>query len=96
MQFLVTAYDYRVGALERRFTVREQHLKLLQELKEQKRCLYAARLENGNKSSIGSVMIFEYPTRKELDDMLATEPYIKNNVWDKIEIVPCVVADMFK
>lgn len=95
MQFLVTAYDCKFGGLDRRYDVREQHLKFLENLRQQKKCLYAARLEDEKKQAIGSVMIFEYTNREELDKMLTSEPYTKNKVWERIEIVPCVVADMF-
>src|SRR5260221_190572 len=95
MQFLVTAYDCKFGGLERRLAVREHHLKLIEELRQQKKCLYAARLEDENRQPIGSVMVFDYPSKKELDDMLATEPYTKSHAWERIEIIPCVVAEKF-
>ncbi len=96
MQFLVTAFDCKFDGLKRRLAVREQHLKLLNTLRQQKKCLYAARLEDEKKNPIGSVMIFDYPTRHELDEMIAEEPYTKNHAWERIEVIPCVVADMFR
>lgn len=95
MQFLVTAYDCKFGGKERRLAVRDQHLKLIEDLLQQKKCLYAARLENDNKQPIGSVMIFDYPSRGELDTMLAEEPYTKNHAWERVEVVHCVVAEKF-
>lgn len=95
MQFLVTAYDCKFGGLERRLAVREQHLQLIEELRQQKKCLYAARLEDENKQPIGSVMIFNYPSKKDLELMITEEPYTKNHAWERIEISPCVVAEKF-
>ena len=94
MQFLVTAFDYPDG-FERRMEVREKHLKLIEDLRVQGICLYAARLTDANDKSIGSVMIFDYPSRKDLDAMLKDEPYTKNRVWEKVQIVTCDVAPKF-
>lgn len=43
----------------------------------------------------GSVMILDYPSRKELDGWLRIEPYLVNKVWEKIEIKPCKVGPSF-
>lgn len=92
MQFLVLAYDYTTGAVKRRLAVRSTHLKLLKDLQQQKKCLYAARLEDEHHNTIGSMMIFDYPSRAALDAMLQEEPYTKNNVWERIEITQCIVV----
>lgn len=76
--------------------MREKHLELLDVLRKEKKCLYAARLEGENNKPIGSVMIFDFPSRQELEKALAEEPYVKNKVWEKIGIIDCVTADMFK
>lgn len=52
-------------------------------------------LLNEDGQMIGSVMILNYPSRKELDDWLRIEPYVINNVWEKIEITPCKVGSTF-
>lgn len=95
MQFVVTAYDCKFGGLERRLAVREQHLQLIEALRQQRKCLYAARLEDEQKQPIGSVMIFDYPNKESLEEMLAEEPYTKNHAWERIEITPCVVNEKF-
>lgn len=96
MQFLVVAHDCKIHGLERRLAVRDNHLKMLAELRQQKKCLYAARLEDETQKPIGSVMIFDFATREELDAMLVNEPYTQNKAWERIEVTPCVVADMFQ
>lgn len=53
-----------------------------------------ALLDESNQM-IGSVMILDYPSRKELDDWLEIEPYVVNKVWKKIEIKPCKVGPTF-
>ena len=34
----------------------------------------------------GSVLIMEYESREQLDEYLAQEPYVQENVWQKIEV----------
>lgn len=34
----------------------------------------------------GSVLIMEYENREQLDEYLANEPYVQENVWQKIEV----------
>jgi uncharacterized protein len=96
MQFLVIAHDYKDG-LSRRLAARPEHLSLIEQLRRDGRCLYAARLlnEDGSGSSVGSVMVFDYASRQDLDEMLADEPYTAGKVWEKIEIAKCEVAASF-
>ena len=34
----------------------------------------------------GSVLIMDFPSRKELDQYMADEPYVLEHVWEKIEV----------
>ena len=34
----------------------------------------------------GSVLILDFPSRADLDAYLASEPYVVENVWEKVEI----------
>ena len=34
----------------------------------------------------GSVLIMDFQNREELDNYLANEPYVLEQVWDKIEV----------
>ena len=36
----------------------------------------------------GSVMILEFDDAKQLDDYLASEPYILEKVWEKVHVEP--------
>ncbi len=96
MQFLVTAYDgIDEGCIERRFAAREQHMALVESMFKQGRHLYAAAITDDNDKMIGSVLIVDFPSRKELDEWLQVEPYVLGKVWDKIEVKPCKVGPMF-
>jgi len=94
MQFFVLAYDYKDG-LARRLAVREKHVALGDQLKAAGNFLYAAALLDESEQMIGSVLIFDYPSRKELDEWLNIEPYMVNNVWEKVEVIPCKVGPTF-
>ena len=34
----------------------------------------------------GSVLVMEFPDRKALDEYLNTEPYLTEQVWEKVEV----------
>jgi uncharacterized protein len=88
MHFFVLAYDGSdEKALERRMAAREAHLKSANELYNNGQWLYAAALLNEDGKMIGSTIICDFSSRKELEEeWLKNEPYILGNVWKKIEI----------
>lgn len=96
MQFLVTGYDDNDDrAMERRLSVRDAHMKLVESMKSQGRHLYAAALLDESDKMVGSVLIVDFPTREDLDGWLKIEPYVVGDVWRRIEITPCKVPPMF-
>ena len=97
MQFLIIAYDGEdEDALSRRLAAREGHLAACAAgLKAGEHLVGAALLDAVGKMR-GSAMIVEYPSRKELDEWLAKEPYVTGNVWKKIEVIPCKVGPAFE
>jgi len=96
MQFLVMAYDDNdERAMERRLSVRDAHMKLVDSMRNEGRHLYAAALLDENEKMIGSVLIVDFPTREALDGWLKVEPYVVGDVWKRIEITPCKVPPMF-
>ena len=40
----------------------------------------------------GSVLVMEFHDRKELDQYLAAEPYVVEQVWEKVEVEPINVV----
>jgi len=44
---------------------------------------------------IGSTMIVDFESRKELDQYLESEPYVTGKVWQKIDITPCKIPPVF-
>ena len=87
MQYLIIAYDGKdEKALERRMRIREDHLKLAKENYKNGILLYAAGILNDDGNMIGSVLLCEFPSRKELDQWLKIEPYVTGNVWQTIDV----------
>jgi uncharacterized protein YciI len=89
MQFLLIAYDGTDdGALERRMKVREQHLKNVEMLKKTGEFLFGGAILDDSGKMIGSMIVYDFPDRQSLDEMLKEEVYITGEVWKKIEILP--------
>lgn len=96
MQFVVTGHDGAdAGALQRRLAAREAHLSGADVLKRDGKLLYAAALLGDAGKMVGSVMICDFPSRKELDAWLEAEPYVVGKVWERVEVRPCKVGPSF-
>lgn len=96
MQFLITAYDGKdEGALQRRFAVREQHLKLIEAMANEKKLLCAGAILDDSGKMIGSVLMADFPSKVDLDEWLEIEPYVTGKVWETIEIKPFKVPQFF-
>ncbi len=97
MEFLVLAYDGKDdGALERRLRAREAHLAAGWELRRQGHLRYGAAIrdETGERM-IGSVLVVDFPTRSDVDEWLATEPYVTGDVWRDVQVAPCGTGPWF-
>jgi uncharacterized protein len=96
MQFLVIGYDGTdEQALSRRLAVRENHIARNDELRDEGKLLYGVAILDDGGKMIGSVLIYEFDSRNELDEWLKLEPYVTGNVWQKIEIQHCRVGPTF-
>lgn len=89
MQFLIRAYDGE-GKLDKRMEVRPRHLEGMKKLSEH--IISAGGLLDEDGKMKGSALIMDFESRKELDDYIANEPYVLENVWDKIVIEPINVV----
>jgi len=93
MQFLLTAYDGTdKDAPERRLKVRPEHLEKIEILRKTGEFLFGGAILDDNGQMIGSMIVYEFPDRKALDERLKDEPYIYGKVWEKISIVPFRLA----
>lgn len=83
MQFLIKAYD-GPDMLEKRLEVRPRHLEGMKALGARIICAGGLLDEEGRMK--GSALLMEFGDRTALDDYLASEPYVTEGVWQRIEI----------
>jgi uncharacterized protein len=96
MHFLIMAYDGTdEHAPARRLRARERHLASIEALKSEGKALYGAALLNERQEMSGSMVIYQFPSREDLDAYLRDEPYVTGGVWQRIEILPCRVPPVF-
>jgi uncharacterized protein YciI len=89
MQFLLIAYDGTdPKALERRLKVREEHLEKIGRLKKDGKFLFGGAILDVDGKMIGSMIVYDYPDRRSLDERLKEEPYFTQGVWKKVDIQP--------
>jgi uncharacterized protein len=93
MQFLLLAYDGTDSeALQRRLSVRDEHLRRIGGLKREGEFLFGGAILDDQGKMIGSMIVYDFPDRQALDEMLKNEPYMTDEVWKKIEIKPFRLA----
>ena len=93
MQFLITAYDGKDdGALDRRMSVREAHINGANQLKEAGHLIAGGAILDEAEQMIGSTMFVEFDSKAELDQWLASDPYMTGNVWQDISVLPIRLA----
>ncbi len=87
--FVVIAYDGTdSNALNRRMSVREDHLKVAQKMKAEGTIIQAGALLDNNRQMIGSMLVVAFESHTDLDAWLATDPYVTGQVWQKIVVHP--------
>ena len=93
MQFLLLAYDGTdPEAPQRRLKVREEHFKKISVLKKAGEFLFGGAILDEKGNMIGSMIVYDFPDRKSLDNRLKEEPYITKGVWEKTDIKPFRLA----
>ena len=89
MQFLITAYD-KENMLGKRMEVRPRHLENMSLVNGKVLCAGGILDEDGKMK--GSVLIIDFDSRDQLDAYLKAEPYILENVWDRVTVEPMNVV----
>ena len=89
MQFIITAHDGE-NMLEKRMAVRPRHLEGMAKLGRHIVC--AGGLLDDEGKPKGSVLILDFEGSDDLDDYLKNEPYVTEQVWEKIEVEPLNVV----
>ena len=83
MQFMIKALDGE-GKLAKQMEVRPRHLEGMEKLRSHIIC--AGGLLDDEGKMKGSVLILDFPSRADLNSYLASEPYVVEQVWEKIEV----------
>lgn len=89
MQFLVIARDGTdEGALDRRLQARPTHLEGIAPLVESGQVLVGGAILSASGDMVGSMVLADFPDRKDLDAWLENDPYVTQGVWREIEVTP--------
>jgi uncharacterized protein YciI len=95
MQFLVMAHDGTdPQSAQRRQSARSAHLAAMARLKALGQFVIGGALLDATGAMIGSAVIFDFTDREALDRYLATDPYVVQRVWQRIEVQPFRVAQL--
>ena len=93
MQFLLIAYDGTdKEAFDRRMVSRPEHLEKIAHLKKTGKFLFGGAILDDTGKMIGSMIVYEFPDRQALDEMLKSEVYLTGGVWQKVDIRPYRLA----
>lgn len=96
MHFTVIAKDATdKDVLSRRLAARAEHLEGVARLQAEGKLILGAALLNEAGEMCGSLMVFDAPSKTELENWLQTDTYTRNTVWGSIEITACKVAPCF-
>lgn len=87
MQFVITAYDFKDSeALNRRLANREAHLKGIKTMIQAGSFLSGGAILNDEGTMVGSSVHVQFDNREQLDQWLASDPYITGKVWETVDI----------
>lgn len=97
MQFLVIGKDGKdKKAVDRRMAVRQAHIRLGDKMEQSGNRWYGCAMLDDNNKMIGSMAVMNFPSEKELQEWLKSEPYMTGKVWKKIEVYKCDVKRPWK
>ena len=89
--FVVSCTD-REGTVEKRLAIRPQHLARLEHLNAEGRLIVAGAMPkdpaNPKAGFYGSTIIVDFDSREALDIWLQDEPFLKEGVYEHIDVKP--------
>lgn len=92
-QFFIVAYDGTdPEAPARRRAARGLHFEGIRPMVERGELRAAGAILDDAGQMIGSAIFADFPDRAALDAWLAREPYVKQKVWQRIEVKPFRLA----
>jgi hypothetical protein len=95
MKYVIHAYDHTdADALDRRMTARPAHFDYVRQLKAASQFIIGGALLDPDGKMIGSMLVLDFDTDAQLQAYLKTDPYIVQNVWEKVDVKPFRQADV--
>ena len=92
-QFCIIAHDRaEPGGAERRQAARRAHFDRMKPYVERGSVLFAGSMLAEDGSMAASILVLDMPDRAAVEAWLAEEPYVRNRVWDRVEVKPIFVA----
>lgn len=89
MKYLIVAHDGEgEEARALRQAVRPRHLRAVETLVAQGRVEVGGALLDEAGAAVGSMMVVDFASRRELDAYLEREPYRAEGVWREITVTP--------
>ena len=89
VRYVVHAYDATdPDALARRMAARPRHFEGARRLKAAGHFVLGGALLSPEGQMIGSMMLLDFSDEAQLQEWLSWEPYVKEGVWEKIDIKP--------
>jgi uncharacterized protein YciI len=94
-QFLIIAQDYKDSeALNRRLAARPVHLERMKAEKAKGVFMMGGAKLNEKGNMFGSMLIVDLPDEKAVNNWVAIDPYVTNNVWETVEITSFRIAEV--
>lgn len=93
-QFVVIAKD-QPGALERRIATRSEHLEKVAKAAERGEEILGGAMLDDNGEMCGSILFFDVENRERVDELIAADPFTRDNVWGEITVMPYKIAPVF-
>jgi uncharacterized protein len=89
MEFAIIAYNGKdAEASARRAAALEAHRVLSKELVESGNGHWGGAICDDDGNAIGTIKIVEFDTQEEFHDYYAREPFVVQNVWDDVTVLP--------
>ncbi len=89
MTFVIIANDFRDSeALSRRMQQRPAHVDGIRRMKAEGTFLDGGAMLDEEGRMVGSMILVEFPSRSEVDDWLAADPYVTGKVWEHVTVRP--------
>lgn len=94
-QFIIIAQDYKDSeALNRRLAARPVHLERMRVEKAKGVFIMGGAKLNEQGNMYGSMLIVDLPDKTSVQNWIAADPYITDNVWETVEITLFRIADV--